>query len=140
MEIRKSLKQEENVNSGFIMVYDWLLALPPSEAIMMAYLIDAEDICYTRDAEDLDFFECTVNFITSKCVGWTSSNINTCLNNLEEKNLIFVKNIRTNFGNSRFIKINRQGVKALKQQYIIKKKDMGDPKISRTIKIDSPHS
>ena len=138
MEIRKSVKQEENVNSGFIMTYDWLLVLPPAEAIMMAYLIDAEDVCYARDAEDLDFFECTASFIMSKCVGWSTSNITTCLNNLEEKNLILVKNIRTNAGNSRFIKLNRQGLGALKEQYKLKKKELKENKPTvqaKTIKI-----
>ena len=137
MEIRKSIKQEENRQNGYIIMYNWLTVLPPAEAAMLAYLIDTEDICFTRDKEDPDYFECTANFISSKCVGWTNSNITTCLNNLENKNLIFIKNNRTNLGNSRFIKISRDGIAALKEQYNSKKDQLY--KIS-TIKTNSPEN
>lgn len=121
MNVYKSIKQGENQNNGFIILYDWLTALPPSEAAMLAYLIDAEDICDVHDDEDPDFFECTKNFITSRCVGWTQSNITTALNNLQEKNLIFIKNIRTNEGNPRYIKISRDGIESLKEKYFFLK-------------------
>ena len=118
MEIRKpSIKQEENRQNKFIIVYDWLTVLPPAEAMMLAYLIDAEDICFTRDTHDLDYFKCTTNFIKSRCTGWSNSNITTCINNLEGKGLIFIKNKRTNSGNYRYIKINRAGIKSLKENY-----------------------
>ena len=123
MEIRKSIKQEENKLNNFIMVYDWLTILPPSEAIMLAYLIDAEDICFTRDDDDQDYFECTMSFIKSRCIGWTNSNITTSLNNLETKELIFIKNRRTNTGNFRFIKINRDKIRSLKEEYFSFKKE-----------------
>ena len=121
MQIKKSIKQEENKSNGFIIMYDWLLELPPSEAAMLSYLIDAEDICSTRDENDTDFFECTANFMMKRCIGWTQSNITTALNNLEDKNLIMIKNIRTNTGNPRYIKISRDGISALKEKYYMHK-------------------
>lgn len=121
MTIKKSIKQEENKSNGFIIMYDWLLVLPPAEAAMLSYLIDAEDICTEHDSEDDEYFECTASFMMSRCVGWTNSNITTALNNLQAKNLIFIKNIRGNQGNPRFIKISRDGIKALKEQYALKK-------------------
>lgn len=121
MKIQKSIKQEENKGNGFIILYDWLLVLPPAEAAMLAYLIDAEDICSEHDDYDSDYFECTANFMMSKCVGWTQSNITTALNNLQSKNIIFIKNIRTNTGNPRYIKISRDGIRALKEQYELQK-------------------
>ena len=117
MEIRKSIKQEENKSNGYIILYDWLTVLPPAESAMLAYLIDAEDICFKRDDSDLDYFECTANFIRAKCIGWSDSNIKTALSNLENKNIIFIKNIRDNLGNSRYIKISREAISILKDKY-----------------------
>lgn len=132
MEIKKSIKQEENRQNKFIVLYDWLTILPPNESAMLAYLIDAEDICYCRDKEDLDYFECTAGFIVSRCVGWSSSNITTALNNLQSKNLIFIKNVRTNVGNTRFIKISRQGISSLKEAYKNKKDQLKQEKVEKS--------
>lgn len=116
MKIKKSIKQEENRSNGFIITYDWLMVLPPAESVMLAYLIDAEDIC--EEVEEYPgYFMCTSSFIQSRCVGWSNSNITTALNNLESKNIIFLKNKRSNEGNARCIHISRDAIKVLKDKY-----------------------
>lgn len=75
---------------------------------MLSYLIDAEDFVENRLRVDINYFECTNDFIKSLLSGWSDAEINSAQQKLEDRGLISILKVGVGKGclQHKFIKLN----------------------------------
>ena len=101
---KKILERENN----FIKLYKFTCVLPKEQAFMLSYLIDADDFVENRLRSDMNFFECTNDFIRSLLSGWSDAEVNSAQKGLQERGLIDIVKVSVDKGclKHKFIKLN----------------------------------
>lgn len=111
---------------GFIKLYKFTCQLPKAQAFMLSYLINANNFINIRLKTDINYFECTNDFIKGMLSGWSDSEINSAQKKLVDAGFIEIKKIKiSNSGclERKFIKLNLSVIQELYNKSLLEGKE-----------------
>lgn len=129
------LKEQILRDTPFIPLYKFALEdRNIQEALLLSFLIDADSFAATRLAEDWEYFQCTDSFIQSQ-TNLSSPTIKKYLDKLMNEGIIFIRIIRLEFTQQRFIKLNNTKLIQMYYDYNNKEKNIKNIKEDKTINL-----